>query len=135
MPLVLDASVAASWAFPDETDARAGIAFERIRTEHALVPAIWWFEIRNTLVVNERRKRIAEAQTKSFLRNLHLHPIHTDRQPDEAAVLRIARTYRLSVYDAAYLELAQREGLPLATLDSALSRAARAESVRLIGEK
>ena len=120
--------------FSDELDSRAEQTFERIRTEQAVVPALWWFEIRNTLVVNERRRRITERQTASFLQDLSLHPIRVDRVPEEAAVLSLARKHRLSVYDAVYLELAQREGLPLATLDSKLATVARSEKVKLVGD-
>jgi len=73
--------------------------------------------------VNEQR-RITESGTASFLLNLSLLRLRVDRSPDESAVLRLARAHRLSVYDAVYLELAQREGLPLATLDTDLQRAA-----------
>ena len=72
--------------------------------------------------MNERRRRITESGTA----------LRIDRSPDENAVLRLARAHRLSVYDAAYLELAQREGLPLATLDADLQRAAAGEGVALV---
>jgi predicted nucleic acid-binding protein len=98
-----------------------------MRSQEAVVPCLWWFEVRNTLVVNERRRRIAESDTAAFLLNLSRLRIRIDRAPDESAVLRLARTHRLSVYDAAYLELAHREGLPLATLDADLRRAAAGE--------
>ena len=96
------------------------------------MPCLWWFEVRNILVVNERRRRIAESDTAAFLLNLSKLRIRIDRAPDEGAVLRLARTHRLSVYDAAYLELAQREGLPLATLDADLRTAAAGEGVALL---
>jgi predicted nucleic acid-binding protein len=132
MRFVLDASIAACWAFQDEQNSQADAAFHRISAEEAVVPALWWFEVRNILVVNERRKRIAEADSNEFLRNLCRLRIRVDRSPEEAAVLRLARTRRLSVYDAAYLELALREVLPLATLDCDLAAAALAEGTRLI---
>jgi predicted nucleic acid-binding protein len=100
--------------------------------KRAVVPSLWWFEVRNILIVNERRRRITESGTASFLLNLSLLRLRTDRSPDENAVLRLARAHRLSVYDAAYLELAQREGLPLATLDADLQRAAAGEGVALV---
>jgi predicted nucleic acid-binding protein len=134
MPFVLDASIALSWAFTDECDPRATAALARIRTDEALVPSIWWFEIRNTLVVNERRGRLTEADTAAFLRTLSRLAVINDRQPREAEILAMARRHRLSVYDAAYLELAQRDTIPLATLDRELIGAARAERVPLIGE-
>jgi predicted nucleic acid-binding protein len=134
MAFVLDASVTACWAFEDEDHPQADLALRRARTEEAVVPSLWWFEVRNILVVNERRKRITESGTTNFLRGLNRIPIRVDRVPVEAEVLRLARAHRLSVYDAAYLELARREGLPLATLDRALAGAARAENVPIVGE-
>ena len=134
MPFVLDASIALAWAFADEDDPRATAALARIRTDEALVPSIWWFEIRNTLVVNERRGRLAEADTAAFLRTLARFAVTIDRQPGEAEVFALARQHRLTVYDAAYLELARRDSVPLATLDRELIAAARAERVPLLGE-
>src|SRR4051794_20314921 len=69
MQFVLDTSIPACWAFQDEQDARADAAYLRIKTEEAVVPSLWWFEIRNILVVNERRKRITESDTGVFLRD------------------------------------------------------------------
>ena len=134
MPFVLDASIAACWAFDDEDHPTAALALERIRTDEAHVPSLWWFEIRNTLVVNERRKRLSESDTAAFLRSIAALRLTVDREPDDAGLLALARRHKLTVYDAAYLELAQRKALALATLDTALALAARAESVTLIGE-
>jgi predicted nucleic acid-binding protein len=103
-----------------------------MRSEEAVVPCLWWFELRNILVVNERRRRIAESDSAAFLLNISRLRIRIDRAPDEGAVLRLARSQRLSVYDAAYLELAQRERVPLATLDEDLKRAATSEGVALL---
>ena len=133
MPFVLDASVAACWAFPDEHDPRAEAALVRVRMENAVVPSLWWFEVRNILVVNERRKRIAESGTTNFLRELSRLRIVVDREPDEAAVLKLARAHRLSVYEASYLELALREAISIATLDDQLATAAVAEGADIIG--
>jgi predicted nucleic acid-binding protein len=133
MPFVLDASVAACWAFDDEDHPAAVLALERIRADEARVPALWWFEVRNTLIVNERRGRLTEADTAAFLRGLSRLGILVDRAPEEADVLALSRRRRLTVYDASYLELARREGVPLATLDSDLIRAARAENLPLLG--
>lgn len=134
MAFVLDASVAACWAFADEQHPAADLAFAKIRREEGVVPSLWWFEIRNILVVNERRKRISEPDSAAFLQALSRMQIRVDRAPDEAEVLRIARTRHLSVYDASYLELARREGIPLATLDRRLADAAREEMVMPITE-
>jgi predicted nucleic acid-binding protein len=133
MPFVLDASIAACWAFNDEDHPSAALALERVRDDDVLVPGIWWFEVRNTLIVNERRGRITERDTAAFLRALSRLGIAIDRSPDEAVVLTLARRHRLTVYDASYLELSLREGLPLATLDGDLLRAARAERQVVLG--
>ncbi len=133
MPFVLDASIAACWAFDDEDHSVAALALERVRTDEARVPSLWWFEVRNTLIVSERRGRLTEADTATFLRGLAHLRVSVDRSPEEADVLALARR-RLTVCDFAYLELARREGAPLATLDAALATAARAERVRLLSE-
>ena len=133
MPFVLDASVAACWAFDDEEHTVAAAALERIRGDEARVPALWWFEVRNTLIVNERRGRIAVADTATFLRGVSRLGVTVDRVPEESSVLALARRHRLSVYDASYLELAQREGMPLASLDRDLIRAAGLQGVALLG--
>ena len=132
MPFVLDASIPACWLFQDEQDPRADAALARIKSDEAVVPALWWFEIRNILIVNERRRRITESDTSVFLRDLAGLRVRVDREPEEPVVLRLARTHRLSVYDASYLELALRQSLPLATLDAQLTAAARAARCRLI---
>ena len=133
MPFVLDASIVACWAFVDEDHPVADMALELIRSDEAYVPALWWFEIRNILIVNERRKRLTESDTVSFLRSLGQLRVTTDRSPDEADVLMLARRHRLSVYAAGYLELARRDGVSLATLDKELVAAASAIGVRLLG--
>jgi predicted nucleic acid-binding protein len=132
MPFVLDASIPACWALQDEEDPRAKAAFARIASDEAVVPSLWWFEIRNILVVHERRKRISEPDSGAFLRDLAGLRVRFDREPEESVVLRLARRRGLSVYDASYLELALRRAIPLATLDAQLRAAARAEGSRLI---
>ncbi len=134
MPFVLDASIAACWAFEDEDHPIAALAFERIRTDEALAPSVWWFEVRNTLIVNERRGRLTDADVRAFLKALAGLGVTLDRSPDETDVLALARRHRLTIYDAAYLELARRQNVPLATLDADLAAAARSEGVALIGD-
>lgn len=134
MPFVLGASIAACWAFSDEDHPLANLALARIRADEALVPGLWWFEMRNILVVNERRNRISESDTAGFLRDLSRLRVRTDQVPDESAVLRLARAHRLSVYAACYLEMAQRECVPLATVHSDLASAAKTERVTRVGE-
>ncbi|MGO4128246.1 type II toxin-antitoxin system VapC family toxin [Inquilinus sp. YAF38] len=133
MPFVLDASVSACWLLLDEMDSRADAAFARLDTDQAVAPALWWFEIRNIFIINERRGRLDAADTHRALALLEDLPILIDRAPDDSLILTLARRHRLTVYDAAYLELALRNGLPLATLDAELSVAARAENVELLG--
>jgi predicted nucleic acid-binding protein len=126
--VVLDASIATCWLFEDEDHPHATEALARVRNDEARVPSLWWFEIRNTLLVNERRGRLTEADTAAFFGALSRLAINVDRTPGDD-VLALARRHRLTIYDAAYLELAQREGFPLATLDSQLASAARVEKV------
>jgi predicted nucleic acid-binding protein len=91
--------------------------------------------LRNALVTNERRRRLTESDTANFLRELSSDmTITVEAVPDERAVMSLARRHRLTVYDAAYLELALRERLPLATLDAALAEAARHEEVAVLGD-
>ena len=124
MPFVLDASVSAAWALADESSPLAEKAQQRFRSDYALVPRIWWYEIRNLLIVNERRQRITADHTATFLRLLSAYPIQQEPAEEENEILRIARLYRLSFYDAAYLSLAARHRVPLVTLDRALQTAA-----------
>lgn len=131
MPFVLDASVTAAWLLPDEEHPVARRLEERLPEDHALVPPIWWFEIRNMLVVAERRNRLTSAMTAAILAGLSRYPIVENADMDESALLRLAREHALSVYDASYLELAGRMRLPLATIDRKLAQAAQAASVAL----
>ena len=134
MPFVLDASVAACWAFAHERHPVAEMAASRVRSDEAWAPALLWFELRNILIVGERRKRIAEVDTRRFLRSLDQMRVTVDRSPDENRALHLARLHGLTFYDAAYLELAQREAVPLATLDRDLAQAARKEGIAVLGD-
>jgi predicted nucleic acid-binding protein len=133
MPFVLDASIVACWALDDEDDRVADLTFERIRTDEARVPALWWFEVRNILVVNERRNRLTATATAAFLRELAQMRVLVDRSPDETDILSLARRHRLSIYGASYLELARRGDIALATLDNELAAAASSIGVHLLG--
>ena len=132
MAFVLDASVAACWAFDDEDHPKAAEALDRLVREAAHAPSLWRLEIYNVLLVSERRGRISEADTQAYLASLRRLPIHLDFAPVEADLLRLARTYALSAYDAAYLELALRLGQPLATLDRHLAGAAASAGVAVL---
>lgn len=129
MALVPDISAILSQAFDDEDAAYAEAVIKAIALDEAVVPTLFWFEMRNALLVGERRKRITPKRTTSFLADLALLPFDVDALPREAAVLDLARRHTLTVYDATYLELAQRKSLPLATLDGALARAAQSAGV------
>jgi predicted nucleic acid-binding protein len=132
MPFVLDASTAVSWNFPDEDHSAAQAAWQRLRQDDALVPTHWWFEVRNVMLIGERRKRITQDQTGTFLARLSRLRIAEAPRPDDAGIFALARRHRLTFYDAAYLELARREQLALVTLDDDLAVAARAEGVKLV---
>jgi predicted nucleic acid-binding protein len=134
---VLDASVTIAWCFADETTAYTETVLEMLAAgSDALAPAIWPFEVANVLVMAERRKRITLAKITNFLQLLAGFAVSLDAASGAQTfdkVLSLAREQGLSTYDAAYLELAIREGLPLATLDTDLKKAARAVGVRMAG--
>ncbi len=127
--LVIDASLSLAWLLDDEVNPRADHTLVRIQFEGAIVPELWHIEIRNALLVAERRGRLATAATTGLLGGLNELPMTTDRSPDYGIALDLARTHRLSVYDALYLELASRTQSILATLDRDLERAALAEGL------
>jgi predicted nucleic acid-binding protein len=132
MAIVLDASIVAVWALADESSPLAIQAATRLKSEAGFVPRIWWYEIRNLLLVNERRQRISPNDSLAFLTLLSSFPIQFDQLFEEEPIFRLARQFRLSFYDAAYLELAQRHGIPLATLDKALQAAAISAGISLL---
>lgn len=129
---VLDCSLTISWFFEDETDAYAESVEDSLGIAIALVPSIWPLEVANALIMGERRKRATEAKVTTFLTLLKSLPISTDDETTSRAwqeSIGLARTYQLSVYDAAYLELALRRGLPIATRDDKLKSAALSAGV------
>ena len=133
--LVLDGSLALAWYFADEADPYADAVAKALATREAIVPSLWRLEIANTLVVSERRKRSTQAQVAAFIARLEMLPIVIDDETDARAwgeTIRLARAHTLSAYDAAYLELAMRRGLPLASLDDQLKAAAGAVGVPLL---
>ena len=130
--LVVDASVVVAWLFDDEDEPRADRALERLAEDGALVPLLWHWETRNSLLTAERRGRLSSEEVKERLEALKGLPITTDEEPDLESAFNLARAHRLSLYDGLYLELAKREGADLATLDRTLGRAAMAEGVPLL---
>ena len=133
MPTVLDTSVAAAWALFETEQAAAEIALDEIRKNSAIVPALFWFELRNTLIINERRGRITQQDSSDFLSLLSNLAVSVDNKPDERHVMNLARHHVLTVYDASYLELALRMQFPLATLGRKLKDAAIKLNVAIIG--
>jgi len=132
---VLDASVTVAWCFDDESTPAAWALLDRMRAAPAYVPVLWALEIGNILVGAERRRRITQARAVEFLGILGDLDIHVDPDlPGRAFrdILPIARESRITTYDASYLELAMRLGLPLATKDTALARAATALRIKTL---
>ena len=134
MSVVIDASTTLAWYFDDERRPSSDRLLDRVANEGAAVPAIWRYEVANGLQMAVRRERIDALYRDTALAELRLLPITIDRPGGDmiwTAVLGLADRCRLTVYDAAYLELAHRLGLPLATGDRALREAARALTVEL----
>ena len=129
---VLDASVAIVWALRDEVHPVADLAFSAIQIGSAIVPVIWWYEMRNVLVQCERRGRIAPEDSDAFLIDLSRLRIEVDALSPSPRIMDLARKHNLSAYDAAYLVLAMRESLGVATLDQNLESACRIEAVPLL---
>jgi predicted nucleic acid-binding protein len=132
---VLDSSATLAWIYSDEVTPSAQQLFERVADEGALVPALWRLEVANSLTVAVRRGRIDAAFRDAALRDLALLDIATDPQADLhvwTSTLQVADQYRLTVYDAAYLDLALRQTLPLASLDGELCAAAQQAGVELL---
>jgi predicted nucleic acid-binding protein len=133
--IVLDASVALAWCFEDEHSPVADDVADRLQTERAIVPAIWPFEVGNALLAAVRRGRLEAADRPDLMNLLSALPIEIEPISLAQAigpVADIAGAGRLSTYDAAYVELAHRLALPLATLDARLAAAAREVGVRLV---
>jgi predicted nucleic acid-binding protein len=124
---VLDASVAMTWCFKNEATPASDELLEHLELEAAAVPTSWHLEVANTLAMAERRKRITPADAAQFIGMLAGLEIDVDKETPARAwhqILDLARSERLTAYDAAYLELAMRMGVPLATKDEELGEAA-----------
>jgi len=134
MPFVIDASTTMAWCFEDEATTETDAILDRLGQDQALVPPLWEYEVANVLLVAERRSRITEFQSTRFLALLGQLPIHVSPLPQPAVALTaIGRRHRLSAHDSAYLELASREGVALASRDNKLRRAAEASGIPLLG--
>lgn len=132
---VLDCSVAISWILPDEYSDYAEKILTFLDEKQAIVPSIWYLEIANVLTVSERRGRMTQVQTQQALSLLESLNIVMDKETEAKALnvtLNLAREQNLASYDAAYLELAIRLGIPLATSDNKLISVANQCHVALI---
>ena len=134
--LVLDSSVTVAWCFKEERKAVTDAIQDRLAAEYAIVPEHWRLEVANALLIGERRKRILAADVTGFLQDLDNLLIEVDNELQSRAfnqILPLARAHGLTTYDAAYLDLALRRQLPLASLDDDLRRAAATLGVQLLG--
>ncbi len=132
--IVVDASVALAWCFPDETSDYADDVLVALKTNVVKVPSIWAIEIANAILVGERSKRIKPVDVLRFEQLIGaLNVVENSQTVKEnvANVLPLARKFKLTAYDAAYLDLSARLGAPLATLDNVMQKACRAAGVKL----
>ncbi len=124
---VLDASVALAWCFRDESSPETAALLRRLDSDRAIVPSLWGYEVANTLALARRRSRIDDATLVEALALLDALPIEVDADSAPVALrttLSLAVSAGLTAYDAAYLDLARRREVPLATRDAELRRAA-----------
>jgi predicted nucleic acid-binding protein len=132
--LVIDCSLTMAWYFKDEATPYTTAVRAALANERAIVPSLWSLEVANVLLMGERRKRSTQAKASKWLQFLSALPIAIDPETSLRAfdpILGLARAHALTAYDAAYLDLALRRGLPLATLDDDLKKAASAVGVTL----
>ncbi len=136
MDWVIDSSIALAWALPDETSKEAERFLNRLLTGSMFwVPALWWYEMANALLMAQRRKRLTEAERMRLIELYREIPVQTDVTLDSDLMGRLHTLgieYNLSAYDTAYLELAQRKGLGLATVDKQLRSAAQKAGVKVV---
>ncbi len=130
MDVVVDASSVASWLLPDED----GAALDQVLAQRPrlFAPFLFWSEIRNTVIIQERRQRLSSQGADKGIEILTGLRITFDRNPESSNVIDLARKHRITVYDSMYLELALRLNTPLLSADQALQRASRAEGVILM---
>ena len=130
--LIIDASVASAWCFPDERKDYANAVLRAVSSSVvAVAPRLWAYEVRNSVLMGLRRGRISKADADSFLDSLADLNIRLADPVSYDAVFKLAELSGLTVYDAAYLDLAVRQGVQLASLDDALQKAAVKAGVRL----
>ncbi|MBX3381601.1 MAG: type II toxin-antitoxin system VapC family toxin [Phycisphaeraceae bacterium] len=133
---VLDCSTTLTWLFDEEATPETGELLSRLQEEAAVVPGLWMLEIANALAMAEKRKRSTPAQSDKFLKMLSALDIDVDHEFASRAfgpLLSLCRAHGLTSYDAAYLDLAARRRLPLATMDKQLATAARKLKIAVLG--
>lgn len=133
--LVIDCSAALAWCFEDEASDEADSLLSRVGSEGAVVPVLWHLEVANVLLQATKRGRITADDADTRLRLMAALPITTDQETSIRAwrdTLALARAEGLTAYDAAYLELALRRQLPLATWDKELAEAARRRGLTVL---
>ena len=132
---VIDNSVVMTWCFKDEKNQYADSVLDSLELSTAFVPSIWPLEVGNVLLVAERKKRISKADSTRFITLLAELPIIIEPELPERMmrdILALAREHQISTYDASYLDLAMREGIPIATLDKGLKKAAKRRQVSIL---
>ena len=134
MGFVLDASIAAAWVLPDEGPVDTDELLARLAIDGAAAPSLFWYEMRNILIVATRKGRLPEGEAGQALARLRRLPIETVDMTlsGDATAIDLAERRGLTAYDAAHLLLALERDLPLATADEALARAARYEGVAVL---
>jgi len=131
--IVVDASIAMSWCLDDEATPETDALLARVQDEGGITPALWRYETSNALVMGVRRKRLKEADVARLLDLLNGLPVTTDIDPpDTKRLASLALAHGLTVYDAAYLAMALDRGLPLASLDDNLVKAARKTGIKVL---
>ncbi len=131
---VLDCSITMTWCFEDEATTYTEQVLDSLSHGFATVPALWSYEVANVLLVAERKKKISPADSSHFLDLLSKLPItilEENHLQFKETLMNLGRTYRLSAYDAAYLNLAMNQGLAIATLDDELRNASKNAGVKL----
>ena len=134
-PFVLDCSVTMAWCFEDESTSSTDQLLDSLQTTNVIVPTIWPLEVANVLLFAEKKKRITTIEITQFLDTLSLLPIEIDNSTSiraKTSIFHLAKTMQLTIYDAAYLELAQRGQIPLATLDKALIKSAKKLNIEML---
>ena len=132
---VIDNSVVMSWCFKDEISQYADGVLDLLQESTAFVPSIWPLEVVNVLIVAERKKRLRQADSVRFITLLSQLPIIVEYERTGTIMndlLVLARANNLSSYDASYLDLSMRRGLPIATMDTRLIKAAKKSNVPVI---